>query len=359
MSRILPKPLVVSLRSLILAVIAGVPSGGFVSAAAQDHTIIALSHSDFTAYELDPASGRIVNQFTARNQPHEAVAAPDGRTIFVAIPQNPPYVVILDGETFEERGRIESEYFQRAPEQRQLGSEMITNRSALPHGVALNRAGTKLYIGVEWSEVPGIVVYDVSRGEVSGKIDLLLEGGHFLAVDPRSDKLYYPHRDDDRVVVIDTRTDEIVKIIDVPGGPVGVDFTPGGEAWVHSDYDGTVTVIDTSTDEVVETIDTGGWGAGRISVSPDGRFAASTRNDTENVAIINVETRQVAGHVTLGPGPGFPLFSPDGRRLYVMSSRVGDVAVIEVGDDGAGTVEARYPVGVNPFGGTLRHIRSN
>ncbi|WP_419165011.1 hypothetical protein [Candidatus Palauibacter sp.] len=357
MSRMLPKPPNGSLRPLILAAVAAVASGGLGSVAAQDHTIIALSHSDFTAYELDPASGRIVSQFTAMNQPHEAVVTPDGRTIFVAIPRDPAYVVILDAETFEERGRIESDYFHRPPDQRQYGPEVITNRSALPHGVALNRAGTKLYIGVEWSEVPGVVVYDVSRGEVSGKIDLLLNGGHFLAVDPRSDKLYYPHRDDDRVVVIDTRTDEIVKIIDVPGGPVGVDFTPGGEAWVHSDYDGTVTVIDTSTDEVVETIDTGGWGAGRISVSLDGRFAASTRNDTENVAIINVETRQVAGHVTLGPGPGFPLFSPDGRRLYVMNSRVGDVAVIEVGDDGAGAVVARHPVGVNPFGGTLRHIR--
>ncbi|WP_420632819.1 hypothetical protein [Candidatus Palauibacter sp.] len=358
MFRIFPTTVVGSLRPLCLAAIAGASLCGSGLAAAQDHTIIALSHSDFTAYELDPATGRIVNQFTAENQPHEAVVTPDGGTIFVAIPRDPPYVVILDAATFEETGRIESEHFHRPPESRQLGPEVVTNQSALPHGVALNRAGTKLYVGVEWSEVPGLVVYDVSRGEVSGKIDLLLEGGHFLAIDPRTDKLYYPHRDDDRVVVIDTSTDEIVKIIDVPGGPVGVDFTPDGEAWVHSDYDGTVTVIDTSTDEVLETIDTGGRGAGRISVSPDGRFAASTRNDTENVALIDVEKREVTGHVTLGPGPGFPLFSPDGSKLYVMNSGGADVAVIDVGAGGAGVVAARHPVGVNPFGGTLRHLPS-
>ena len=357
MSQLVRVPNARSLRPLILAAVAGIASSGPGFLAAQDHTIIALSHADFTAYELDPASGRIVSRFTAMNQPHEAVVTPDGRSIFVAIPRDPPYVVILDAETFQEKGRIESEYFHRPPDQRRYGSETITNRSALPHGVALNREGTKLYVGVEWAEVPGIVVYDVAGGEVAGKIDLLLEGGHFLAIDPRSDKLYYPHRDDDRVVVIDTRTDRTVKIIHVPGGPVGVDFTPGGEAWVHSDYDGTVTVIDVSTDEVVETIDTGGWGAGRIAVSPDGRFAASTRNDTENVAIIDVANRQVAGHVTLGPGPGFPLFSPDGRKLYVMNSRGGDVAVIELDEDGAGDLVARHRVGVNPFGGTLRRLR--
>ena len=355
MFRVCPNTVGGSLGALVLAAAAGVGLCNPAVVTAQDHTIIALSHDDFTAYELDPATGRIINRFTAENQPHEAVVTPDGRTIFVAIPREPPYVVILDAHTFEEKGRIESELFHRSPDQRRYGSEVITNRSALPHGVALNRAGTKLYVGVEWAEVPGLVVYDVPRGEVTGKIDLLLEGGHFLAVDPRTDKLYYPHRDDDRVVVIDTRTDEIVKIIDVPGGPVGVDFTPDGEAWVHSDYDGTVTVIDTSTDEVLETIDTGGWGAGRISVSPDGRFAASTRNDTENVAIIDIGKREVAGYVTLGRGPGFPLFSPDGRKLYVMVRGRGEVAVIDLKADGSGAIAARYPAGVTPFGGTMRH----
>ena len=346
-------------RALILAATAGVGLCAPGVAVAQDHTIIALSHDDFTAYEIDPETGRIVNRFTAENQPHEAVVSPDGGTIFVAVPRDPAYVAILDAKTFEEKGRIESAYFRRPPDLRPYGSEMITNRSALPHGVALNRDGTKLYVGVEWSEVPGLVIYDVARGEVAGKIDLLLEGGHFLAVDRRTDKLYYPHRDDDRVVVIDTRTDEVLKIIDVPGGPVGVDFTPDGEAWVHSDYDGTVAVIDTSSDEVVATIDTGGWGAGRIALSPDGRFAASTRNDTENVAIIDVKARAVAGHVTVGPGPGFPLFSPDGERLYVMVRGRGDVAVIDLEADGSGAIAARYPAGVTPFGGTLLPKGSN
>ena len=345
------------LERLVWVPIMLVSLGCFGSAEAQDHTIIALSHTDFTAYELDPATGRIANRFTAESQPHEAVVSRDGGTIFVTIPRDPPYVTILDAAGFEEKGRIESEYFHRPPEQGEPGTE--PNTSALPHGIALNGDGTKLYIGVEGAEVPGMVVYDVARGVVSRKIDLLLEGGHYLAVDPRTDKLYYPHRDDDRVVVIDTRTDEIVKIIDVPGGPVGVAFTPGGEAWVHSDYDGSVTVIDTSVDEIVARLDTGGRGAGRIAVSPDGRFAASTRNETGNVLLIDIEKREVTGQVALGPGPGpgFPLFAPDSRTLYVMVRGAGEIAVIEMSGDGAGQLAARHPVGETPFGGTLRHFR--
>ena len=323
-----------------------------VGVSAQDHTIIALSHSDFTAYEVDPTTGDILNQFTAADQPHEGVVSPDGRNLFVAIPLNHPSVVILDPQTFEEKGRIESPYFHRSPDIRPYGDQTITNTSALPHGVALNSDGTKLYIGVEWAEVPGLVVYDVTQGRVTNKIELLLEGGHFFAVDHRTDKLYYPHRDDDRVVVLDTTNDDILKIIDVEGGPVGVDFTPDGEAWIHSDYNGSVTVIDMEKDEVVQVIDTGGSGPGRIAVSPDGRYAASTRGETKDVAIIDVQRRAVVTRVSLGAGPGFPLFSPDSKKLYVMNSREADIVVIDLESM---EEEARYPVGVDPFGGTLRH----
>ena len=78
-----------------------------------------------------------------------------------------------------------------------------------------------------------------------------------------------------RVVVLDTKTDRIVKIIPVEGGPVGVAFAPNGEVWFHEDGDGSVTVANSKTDEVITVIQTGGKGAGRMAVSSDGRYAAS------------------------------------------------------------------------------------
>ena len=84
-----------------------------VGVQAQEHTVIALSHSDHTVYQLDGNSGRIVNQFEAENQPHESIVSPDGNTIFVAIPQA-GHVVILDAATLQEKGRIDTEYFHRS-----------------------------------------------------------------------------------------------------------------------------------------------------------------------------------------------------------------------------------------------------
>jgi YVTN family beta-propeller protein len=208
-------------------------------------------------------------------------------------------------------------------------------------------------------------VIDARAGRVTKKIDVLLEGGHFLAIDQRTNKLYYPMRTDNRVVVIDTQTDEVTKIIPVEGGPVGVAFTPGGEAWIHSDYDGSVTVIDTRADTVIARITNTGTGAGRIAVSPDGRWAASTHGTSGDVALINTQTKQVAARIPVA-SLGFPLFSPDNTKLYVMTARSysgtppnivtqagGGVTVIDVATQKA---VARYAAGVNPFGGDIRYV---
>src|SRR3989442_2196524 len=310
------------------------------SARSQDHTIIALSHSNHTVYEVDPATGKILHEFVAPDQPHEAAITSDGATIFASIPAG-AFVEILDGRTFKEKGRIETEHSKRSP----------PNTSASPHGMALNSDNSKLYIGTENADIPGVTVYDVKAGKVLKKIDVVLQGGHYLAIQPRTDKLYYPHRTDNRVVVIDTKTDRIVKIIPVAGGPVGVAFAPNGDVWFHEDGDGSVTVADSKTDEVIKVIQTGGKGAGRMAVSPNGRYAASTHSRSEDVAIIDGANKTILATVKIGRGPGFPLFSPDSTKLYVMESGMGDVVVVDLKTM---TVASRYKIGTDPFGGGLK-----
>ncbi len=330
------------------------PLGG--QAPAHDHTLILLSHTNHTIYEVEPTSGKVLHEFVAPDQAHEAAIATDGATIFASVPQA-AFVEIIDGKTFKEKGRIETDYFRRSP-QRRPGRNGAPpgppNTSASPHGMALNNDGSKLYIGTENADVSGVVVYDVKAARVLKKIDLLLEGGHYLQIQPGTDKLYYPHRTDNRVVVIDTKTDRVTKIIPVAGGPVGVAFAPNGEVWFHEDGDGSVTVVDSKTDEVTKVIQTGGKGAGRMAVSPDGRWAASPHSTSEDVAVIDAVNKTVLSTVKIGKGPGFPMFSPDSTRLYVMESGMGDLVVIDLKTM---SVAGRYKIGVDPFGGGVKMTR--
>ena len=225
--------------------------------------------------------------------------------------------------------------------------------SSDPHGVALNNDGNKLYITVEYAEVPGIVVYDVEAGTVK-KIDTVI-AGNYLWVHPRTDKLYFPTRDD-RVIVIDTKTDRILNVIRLHEGsrPNGVDFGgPNDEVWVNGDGDGSVTVIDSTTDEVIAVIQPRVKGGGRVAVSPDGRFAAATQGP--EVSIINTRTKEIVASLRISPnesGHGFPLFSPDSNTLHVMNELSGDMVTFDMRT--MRQVGTRTPIGGAAFGGGIR-----
>jgi len=134
---------------LIAAVTLVAGAAAIVAAQGRAHTLVVLSHSNHTVYEMNPATGAVVHEFVAPDQPHEAAITADGGTVFASVPAA-GFVEILDGRTFTEKGRIDSDHFRRRD-----------GKPASPHGMGLNADNTKLYIGTENADVPGVVVYDV------------------------------------------------------------------------------------------------------------------------------------------------------------------------------------------------------
>jgi YVTN family beta-propeller protein len=311
----------------LLVLLAAAPS------AAQDYTIVALSHQDNKVSEIDPVSGRTLREFFIpgewSGEPHEGAVSPDSMTMYVSVPYS-KQVLIFDLETFKPKGKIETEYFSRPSEVRNfafIGRREST--SGDPHGVALNRDGSKLYVTVEFAEVPGVVVYDVNAGRVTKKIDTVI-AGNYLSVHPDNDKLYFPARND-RVIVIDTKTDHILRIIPTHAGsrPNGVAFGgANGEVWVNGDGDGSVTVIDPDSDKVIKVIHPRVKGAGRVAVSPDGRLAAATQGKD---------------------------VSPDSSTLHVMNELSNDMVTFDMRS--MTPIGGRIPVGTISFGGGIRVLR--
>lgn len=328
---------------------------------AQDYTVIAISHTDNKVSEVQPRTGEILREFVVEGEwfgeTHEAAISPDSRTLYVSVPYA-KQVIILDLETFAQVGTIESEYFSRPRQVRafaRIGRREST--SSDPHGLALSRDGRKLYITVEFAEVPGVVVYDTATRSIK-KIDTVI-AGNFLGVHPRNGKLYFPTRDD-RVVVIDTSTDRIVNVVRLPAGtrPNGVDFGgPNDEVWVNGDGDGSVTVIDSRTDEVLAVLHPRVSGPGRVAASRDGRYVAATQGN--EVSIIDTRTREISASLRISPeetGHGFPVFSPDGRTLHVMNELTNDMVTFDMGT--LRQVGPRVHVGGAVFGGGIRELSS-
>jgi len=331
---------------------------GFVGlASAQSYTIVAVCHTENKVSELDPKSGKTLRAFTVAGEwfgeTHEGAITADGKTMYVSTPYQ-KQVIVLDLTTFTQKGKIESPYFSRPSEVRtfaRIGKR--ESSSSDPHGVALNKDETKLYVTVEFAEVPGIVAVDLKTGQTT-KIDTVL-GGNYLWVQPNADRLFMPVREN-RVVVIDTRTDKLLKIIPVEGTPNGVSFAPNGEAWVNGDRDGSVTVIDPKTLTVSKRFESTIKSVGRTAVSPDGRWAAATHGPA--VTVFNTAAKTAVAEFRFSPdetGHGFPAFSPDGTTLHVLDEFSGKLAnfdLVAMKDTGL-----RAPVGDTSFGGGIRIVR--
>jgi YVTN family beta-propeller protein len=328
------------------------------SVLAQKYTILSVCHTENKVAEIDPATGKTLKTFVVPGEwvgeTHEGAITRDGKTMYVSTPYQKK-VLILDLDRFTQTGVIESEFFSRPSQTRRfvrIGERETT--SSDPHGVALNNDESKLYVSVEFADPPGVVAVDLKTGTTT-KIDTGGAGGNYLWVQPKTDKLYLPTRDN-RVVVIDTRTDKVLRSIPVQGGANGVDFSPNGEVWVNGDRDGSVTAIDSKTDQVVKVIQPRAKGPGRVAASLDGRFVAATHGP--EVSVIDIATKQIVADLKISPddtGHGFPLFSPDSSTLHVMNELSNDMVTFDLRT--MRQVGGRVPIGEASFGGGIRVLK--
>jgi YVTN family beta-propeller protein len=117
-------------------------------------------------------------------------------------------------------------------------------------------------------------------------------------------------------------------VIPVGHGSEGFDVSPDGkEAWVANAGDGTISVIDLGIKGVVATIDAHVPGANRLKFTPDGRHVLVTAG---TLVVLDAATRTVIKRLADVHGTGGILMQPDGTRAYVACSPDGYVAVIDL-----------------------------
>ena len=126
----------------------------------------------------------------------------------------------------------------------------------------------------------------------------------------------------------------VVRDIPVPGEPLGEAITPDGKYLLVADGDDGAAVISVARAEagtsgaVLGTLHApGGGGASEVAVSPDGRFAFVTLEQSQSAAVFNLGAAlsrgfgpaDYVGTIPLGLAPVGVTVSPDGRWLYATS----------------------------------------
>ncbi|MGA9798653.1 MAG: cytochrome D1 domain-containing protein [Terriglobales bacterium] len=125
------------------------------------------------------------------------------------------------------------------------------------------------------------------------------------------------------------RTDWNETVVRVGNGSEGLDVSPDGkEIWVANAQDGTVSVIDWRAKKVTETLAANVPGANRLKFTPDGKLVLISSGP--QLVILDGHTREEVKRLAIGHGSGGVLIQPDGARAFVSCGPDNYVAVIDL-----------------------------
>jgi DNA-binding beta-propeller fold protein YncE len=115
----------------------------------------------------------------------------------------------------------------------------------------------------------------------------------------------------------------------VGNGSEGFDVSPEGkEIWVANAQDGTISIIDFREKKVIQTLDANVRGANRLKFTPDGKRVLVSSGP--EFVIFDVAGRKIVKRIPIGHGSAGIVIQPDGARAFVSCGPDNYVAVINL-----------------------------
>jgi YVTN family beta-propeller protein len=178
---------------------------------------------------------------------------------------------------------------------------------------------------------PGhIVVFDTKSGERVGEIVTEIHP-YDLVLDASGDTLYVSNWGSRSVAAIDTNTLKTRAVVRVGNNPNDMVLGKDGRLFVACSNENSVYVVDTKSMRPIEVISTAMYKMAPVGSTPNalaldaaGKMLFVANADNNNVAVVNVSEREVSNVVGFIPTAWYPsslALSPDGRSLYIGSSK--------------------------------------
>ena len=297
-------------------------------------TLLVLSKHDHTLSIVDPATLKVTGKVAVGNDPHEVIASADGSTAYVtnygfgayntlavvdlagrrALPaidlgplRGPHGLVFVDGKVWftAEAAKAIARY------------DPVSHKVDWIMGTGQNRTHM-IYVS---PDAERIVNTNVSSGTVS-----IFEQEPVRMPPPPPGMGGPPPGGPGSSR---PRTDWNQTVVRVGNGSEGFDVSPDGkEIWVANAQDGTLSVIDFAQKKVVETLQSETRGANRLRFTRDGKTVLVSSGP--DLVVLDAHTRKVVKRIAIGHGSGGLLVEPDGRRAFVSCGPDSYVAVIDL-----------------------------
>ncbi|MXP64482.1 YncE family protein [Roseomonas sp. M0104] len=180
--------------------------------------ITSLRRDQVDVYNWDGKALTLATRFDLPDMPSHLAYSPDGKVVYVTLQGN-GLVVAISLETMQPLWKTE------------VGPE--------PAGIIWQDG--KLLVGVMGSD--HVAVLNPETQAVERRITVG-RGAHALFPSPKGDVLYVTSRVDSRITLLDPRSLDIVRVLDVPGGPDCISFDPQGRLWVTLRWKGRIALVD-------------------------------------------------------------------------------------------------------------------
>ena len=120
-------------------------------------------------------------------------------------------------------------------------------------------------------------------------------------------------------------------VVAVGRGAEGFDVSPDGrELWAANAQDGTISILDVPAKKVVQTLTANVKSANRLKFTPDGKRVLVSSLNLPDVAVFDVATRREVKRVKIGHGAAGIEMQPDGSRAYIGCTPDDYVAIIDL-----------------------------
>jgi YVTN family beta-propeller protein len=127
------------------------------------------------------------------------------------------------------------------------------------------------------------------------------------------------------------RTDWTETVIPVGKGDEGFDVSPDGrELWTANAQDGTVSIIDLAARKVTATLDSKTFSANRLKFTPDGKLVLISSLNNGDLVVYDAASRKEFKRVPIGHGAAGILMDPVGNRAFIGCTPDNYVAVVDL-----------------------------
>ena len=313
-------------------------------------SLLALSKTDHTLAIVDPTTLKIVARMPVGEDPHEVIASTDGKTAYVSIYgggtlheldvldliNQKPLPAVDTRPLFGPHGLVfeKGKAWFTAEGSKAVGRyDPASGRLDWSMGTGQDRTHM-LYVTADGKS---IYTTNVSSGTVSILIDTLIQpgpppgaqgppgGGQRPAGAQGSPGGQgppgggRPHEDWKQYV------------IPVDRGSEGFDVSPDGkELWTAASETGAIAIIDLQARTLSAKLNAGVTGANRLKFTPDGHQVFITSLSSGGLTIYDARSHKMVKQLQIGHGAAGILMDPDGGRAFIACSADNYIAIVDL-----------------------------